>query len=470
MEYLDMTLELSDFTRTRTEDRRMVGRCKVRVIESPAGEMRPEDAVPVAYDDRELQAALQQLDQRLLDRAGLVALGRTLALLLLPPGREGVPGDVRGLLASSLIKIGPEAGLRLRLRLPRELAAVPWEYVYVDRAGGGDGLDGFLALDPRIAIVRYEVLQTPTDVPAVAGAIRLVAAFAANPDLPPLNLDQEAANLKTALESQAGIEAAILENATLDDALGALQKGAAVFHFAGHGGFTRQMSDVPGVYSGEGLLAFDDGFVPAEQLALNLRSNGIRLAVLAGCETARRDGINVWSGVAPALVKAEVPAVVANQLSIGDGAAIAFSQQFYRALAGGLPIERAVAAGRIAAYNADEEGRDWGVPVLYLRAGSGQLFAGAEDPVVRQEARSGAEVTVNMRARAVAAGGQVLGAKVRELLAGKLSVTVGIPGAVYGKVVGATLDRIGGGSARVEMDIDTVGQGGSATGVVIDSL
>ena len=135
MQYQDMTIELSEFTRTRTEDRRMVGRCKVRVLESPAGEMKPEEALPVEYDDRELQASLQQLDKRLLDRAGLVALGRTLALLLLPPGKDGAPGDVRGMFATSLAKIGPDVGLRLRLRLPRELAAVPWEYIYVDRAG-----------------------------------------------------------------------------------------------------------------------------------------------------------------------------------------------------------------------------------------------------------------------------------------------------------------------------------------------
>ena len=198
----------------------------------------------------------------------------------------------------------------------------------------------------------------------------MVAAFAANPDLPPLNLNKENADLKTALGTQAGIAKAILKNATLSDVQSATQKGAAVFHFAGHGGFTRQMSDAPGVYSGTGLLAFDDQFVEAEQLGINLRGNGIRLAVLAGCETGRRDGVNVWSGVAAALVKAGIPAVVANQFSIRDDCAIAFSQQFYRALVGGLPIERAVTAGRIAAYNADKEGRDWGVPVLYLRAGT----------------------------------------------------------------------------------------------------
>ena len=345
-----------------------------------------------------------------------MALGRDLALLLLPPGKDGVPGDVRGMLATSLAKLGPDAGLRLRLRLPRELAAVPWEYIYVDRAGGGDGMDGFLALDPRVAIVRHEAIAAPVDTLAVTGTIRVVAAFASNPDLAELNLKQEIADLKTALDTQAGIAKTILENATLNDIQSETRKGAAIFHFAGHGGFTRQMSDVPGVYTGTGLLAFDDQFVDAEQLGLNLRGNGIRLAVLAGCETGRRDGVNVWSGVAPVLVKAGIPAVVANQFSIRDNCAIAFSQQFYRALVGGLPIERAVTAGRIAAYNKDKEGRDWGVPVLYHRAGDGQLFAGADDPAVREQARSRRRF-FNVRVKEVAAGGEVLGARIRDLSA-----------------------------------------------------
>ncbi|MFZ1403319.1 MAG: hypothetical protein WAW03_09555, partial [Anaerolineae bacterium] len=187
MIYHDMTIEVAEATRTRAEDRRMIGRFKVRVFASPAGEMAPDQAVPVEYDDGELQQALRQLDTRELDRAGLIALGRTLALLLLPPGPAGAEVGVRELFAGSLKMLGPDAGLRLRLRLPHQLAAIPWEYLYVDRAGGGDGMDGFLALDPRVAIVRHEALAVPVAA-TKAGPIRLVAAFSANPDLPPLNL------------------------------------------------------------------------------------------------------------------------------------------------------------------------------------------------------------------------------------------------------------------------------------------
>lgn len=469
MHYEDMIIEASEAKHVRTSDKRRLGQFEVRVLSSPAGEMKPEEAVPVEYDDKELQVSLLQLEQRGLDRGRLIALGRTLALLLLPPKKEDAETGVRELLAASLTQVGPDSGLRLRLRLPPMLAALPWEYAYVDRAGGGDGMDGFLALDPRVAIVRHEPLPAPPPLPLVSGNIKVVAALASSPDLPPLDLEREKAGLEQAFGEQAGIEPLFLQDATLDEIQAAIP-GAGAFHFAGHGVFTRQMGDLPGTYSGTGALALDDDYVEAEQLGINLRGNGVQLAVLGGCETGRRDGVSVWSGVAPALVKAEIPAVVANQYSILDKSAIALSRGFYQALVGGLSIERAVSAGRIAAYNADPGGRDWGVPVLYLRAADGRLFEGAPDEAVRQQARTAAEADVSVRVKEVAARGDVLGAEVGEMLAGKLAVTVEVAGTVYGTVVGATFERLGGGETKIETRADTVESGGSLTGAKIDKM
>ena len=469
MQYDDMVIEAFEAELLRTPDKRRVGRFKVRVFSSPAGEMKPEEAVPVEYDDKELQASLQQLEKRRLDQAGLVALGRALAVLLLPPNKGGAATGIRELFLSRLKQIGPDRGLRLRLRLPPLLAVLPWEYMYADRAGGDDGMDGFLALDPRVAIVRHEPLSVPPHLPVATGDIKVVVALASAMGLPMLDLAKEKADLEQALAEQAGIVPVFLEDATLDELQAAIP-GAGVFHFAGHGVFTRQMGDSPGTYTGTGALALDDQHVAAEQLGINLRGNGVRLAVLGGCETGRRDGVSVWSGIAPALVKAEIPVVVANQYSILDPCAIAFSRQFYQALVGGLGVERAVSAGRIAAYNADKEGRDWGVPVLYLRAADGRLFEGAPDAAVREQARATAEANVSVRVKEVAKGGEVLGAEVREILDGKLRVSVVVGNTVYGKVVGATFGRIGGGWANVGMDVDTVGEGGSVTGVTIDFL
>src|SRR6266496_54441 len=86
MQYHDMVVEAANATLERTPDKRRIGHFTVRVLGSPAGEMRPEDAVAVSYDDRQLQLTLQQLESRALDRAGLIALGRTLALCCCRPG------------------------------------------------------------------------------------------------------------------------------------------------------------------------------------------------------------------------------------------------------------------------------------------------------------------------------------------------------------------------------------------------
>jgi hypothetical protein len=471
MEYKDFEIEVTDPKRERAADRKWMGHFKVRVLHSEAGEMADTEAVPVQYDLKDLRRGLRRLDKRELDREGLIDLGRTLAMLLLPPAEEGSPSNVRGLFAKSMNLAGQDAGIRLRLRLPPQLAWVPWEYLYVDRAGGGNGKDGFLALDPRVAIVRHEPLLTPTTAPLATGSIKVVVALASHIDLDTLDLDQELDDLEEAFDGLTGIEPVYLEDATLDDILGAIPS-TKIFHFAGHGMFAQEISGTPGFPQGKGALALDDDLVEAEDLGLNLQGNGVRLALLGGCETGRRgaDGSGVWDSIAPALVKAKIPAVVANQYSILDKCAIAFSRKFYQSLVGGLSIERAVAAGRLAAYNADKEGRDWGVPVLYLRAKNGELFEGAPDTGVRQQAKADAEGDVKVRVKDVAKGGEVLGGDVRHMLAGKLGINVEVSGTVYGKVVALKVDTFGGGSANVDMDIDTVGEGGSATAVSIDTL
>jgi hypothetical protein len=468
MPYQDMIIEAASATLERTPDKQRVGRFSVRVLGSPAGEMRPEDAVPSSYDDKQIQLSLQQLETRALDKAGLIALGRALALLLLPPKQEGAAAGVRELLAASLDHVGPDDGVRLRLRLPPQLAALPWEYMYVDRAGGGDGMDGFLALDPRVAIVRHEALPTPDSLPLTSGPLKVVAALASAEGLPQLDLSKEEGDLKAAFDGQPTIQPVFLEDATLEEIQQAIA-GTEVFHFAGHGVFSRQMGDLPGTYTGTGKLALYDQAVDAEQLGINLRGDGVRQAVLGGCETGRRDGVNVWSGIAPALVKQQIPAVIANQLPIKDACAIAFSKLFYGALVGGLPIERAVAAGRIAAYNADKDGRDWGVPVLYLRDADGQLFGGAADSGVRAQAAAQAKVVIEQHVSEVAAGAVLVGAAIKQITSGMLSVTQ-VLGTVAGDVTGAKIGTIGGGEAKIETNVDKLESGGNVTGATIDNL
>ncbi len=163
----------------------------------------------------------------------------------------------------------------------------------------------------------------------------------------------------------------VLENPSVADLQGALLRGADLFHFAGHGGLEQ----------GSGYLA-----LPAEQqgaaehlstdrLAGMLRQAGVRVAVLGACESGRRGGISPWDGVATALVGAQVAAVVAMQYRIRDSGAIKFARVLYTALAVGLSIDEAVAAGRLAAYDPDDLSSSWGIPVLYSRSPDGLIFS-----------------------------------------------------------------------------------------------
>ena len=463
MRYEELTLELSG-AMVRDDDRR-VGRYRVRVLQSPAGEMTPEQAVLVEYDDKDLQRSLDKLDRRELDRSGLVSLGRTLAALLLPTTRVGGAQSVRDLFALSRARIGRDDGLRVRLRVPPELSVIPWEYIFVDREDA-EAMDGFLALDPRVSIVRHEALAMAVDPPKLAGDIKVVTALASPDGLPDLDLDAESKLVAEALDKIPGLRVETCRKATLDT-LQPLLPGAGIFHFAGHGEFARTMGARPGTYKGKGSLAFQDALVDAEQAGINLRGHGVRVALLAGCHTAHRDGFSVWSGVAPALVKAEIPAVVANQYSILDVCALAFTRAFYQALAGGLPIDRAVTAGRIAAYNKDKDGRDWGVAVLYLRAGDGQLFEGASNPKTRESVRRGAEADVSVRAGEIKAGGVLVGAEAERVLQGKLTVKVDVGGTVLGDVRGVKVGGLRGGTVKVNVAVGEVGPGGSVHGAVI---
>ena len=73
-----------------------------------------------------------------------------------------------------------------------------------------------------------------------------------------------------------------------------------------------------------------------------------------------------------------MPAVVAMQLAIADRTAVAFSREFYGALADGWPVDAAVQEGRrsivIALGNRWQEYVDWAIPTLHMRAPDGVIL------------------------------------------------------------------------------------------------
>lgn len=418
----------------------------VRVWASPAGEGEAEVRVKVPAD---LAARVGWLDRRQIDTnlGAQIELGAILGLLLLPPG-------LRGLFDASLARLADDEGLRVRLRLDPRLADVPWEAAWVERHGGPPSAAGFLALDPRISIVRHEAVSTP--LPEVAGPVagrRVVVATASPEGYPPLpSLAAERAALKAALGGVAGLTADFVDHARPAALLDSLSAGADVFHFGGHG-------------TAEGGVVLTDAsggpeVMPARRLAELVAAKGIRLAVLGACDTGRRDDHNVWGGVAAALVGQGVPAVVGMQFTIGDRRAAAFAGGLYRALVAGLTVDEAVALGRtavrVASTGADADDRDWCVPVLYLRDHGGRLFEPVSSAGAREEAEVGSSRLFRQSLGTVSAGGLVIGATV-----GTEAVDVVQEARrVAGLVVGA----LGEGGAGVDQSVEEVAEGGAVVG------
>jgi hypothetical protein len=195
-----------------------------------------------------------------------------------------------------------------------------------------------------------------------------------------LDLDREELNLRQALEGFGGIDTRFLRPGTSIQLQEMLTEDAQVFHFSGHGVMQRHREEGSDTVESVGQVIFSGDNnspdpVDVGTLGLELRGKGIRLVVLNACEAAKRDPVTPWAGIAPALVRQGIPAVVGMQYTIGDSSAIAFSRRFYRTLAGGGSIDSSVTEGRLGILTrSGGEERDWGVPVLYMRSSQSKLF------------------------------------------------------------------------------------------------
>lgn len=380
MKYLNLNLEAFEYRRENNAEL-----FRVRVSNSPAGEQKLGDAETVTVPG-DLRPRLRRLEKRALSLREMIEVGESLGGALFPP-------KVRSLLSKSKARLADGEGLRIRLMLDTyALADLPWEFVYLadpDTPVDQKGAEGFLVLDRSLSLVRYQVLEQAISKlePVAPGALRLVAVLSNPGNTPELNLAVEQQNIEKALKEVPAIQAEFYPQASIDTLLEAMIKGAHIFHFSGHGKFKGEMGSSYGSQEGKGFLALtganglEEAF-SAQKLALSLAGRGVRFAMLGACESSKVDQVNAWTGIASALTRAGIPAVVGMQFTVHDDNAIAFSKSFYLALAAGQTIDEAVTEGRMAVFaRSDNDDRDWGVPVLYLRAEEGVLFPKRADRV-----------------------------------------------------------------------------------------
>ena len=273
-----------------------------------------------------------------------------------------------------------ERGLRLRLYINSwELARLPWELLYDKRQGC------FLVFDPYVSLVRYVSLRVAPPELRQSKSLRILAVSASPIDQAELQWESELRVLREALaelHKEGLVEVIACEHATHERLLEGLSDNTPdVVHFIGHAAYDE--------HEHRGFLLLEDkdrrsAELGASDAAILLRRYNTNLVVLNACETAS----GAWAGLAPALVRARIPAVVAMQWPVRDWAAIRFSKYFYRALSRGKTIDECVAEGRVGAHvTVSPNPNDWAAPVLFLRSNVGQLWA-REVPALEKGSRA----------------------------------------------------------------------------------
>jgi hypothetical protein len=267
-------------------------------------------------------------------------------------------------------------GLRLKLQLNltdpllAPLAELPWECLFSLEQGG------FLGLQRRTPILRHMRLPLPPGRAPVAQALRVLIVSSQPCSMPQLTLKKEGKRIADALGTLPGVETYPLHNPSVEELRDTLlEKDFHVLHFMGHGEFDAE--------SGQGVLYFtnadgSDRAVSGTLLASHLADlHSLRLVFVNACETACANARAPFAGVAAALLRAGLPAVIAMQRPIGDESALEFSRAVYRRTAAGDPVDAAVTEGRLAIARGQGTPLEWGTPVLFLRAEDGRIFAPA---------------------------------------------------------------------------------------------
>jgi HEAT repeat protein len=304
-------------------------------------------------------------------------------------------------------------GGQLRLRLwidPQaiELHALLWERLHRPRQDTASPLTAAT----NTPFSRYTGLEIAAPAPIGVRPIRMLIAVANPADLinqgmAPIDVDHEIDALTSALNGlqrtgqlhvtllpgktslSAGIRAR-LEQAgyvvrdgptTLDTLMRELASapGYHILHFLGHGAFSRARETTVLFFEDAG--GFSDKRRDTEMMTHLSAINPLpHLIFLASCDSAKRDpqNANPYVGLAPQLVQAGIPAIIAMQDTIAPLIARELSQDFYRHLLEYGSVDGALNHARLLLLENDPQG--WATPALFMRLEDGQLFIA--DPAI----------------------------------------------------------------------------------------
>jgi hypothetical protein len=253
-----------------------------------------------------------------------------------------------------------------------DLRALPWEYIQEKKQPFGP--------DNSRSVVRIVPMVRPDPYTPVGRkeAIRILFVYADPVEQPFVGWvdvkDTIEREFRRVLQRNVTID--VVASANLGSLTTALEENHYdIFHFSGHG-------DVGADGVGSILLVDfatkQSQPISAEVLGTVLHGHDLQLAVLCACNTSAGDMGKPFAVVADALVRAGIPAVVANQFSVTNSTVATFCSGFYRELLKSGNIDKAVSAGRLVLFAQATMGGqtsiEWGIPTLYRRLGASVIF------------------------------------------------------------------------------------------------
>lgn len=249
-----------------------------------------------------------------------------------------------------------------------DIQRLPWELFQEPNAVSvPDRNRSIIRVVPTIGVM-------PKDPLPKTDTLRVLFVVAEPDDQRAIDWSETYAQLKQFFDARIGrqpVRMELVRVATRESLATGLQNGFDVLHFYGHGE----------VRKGVGHLALVDekgnsDYVPAEDLATLLSGTTIRLAILSACQSAAGRSINDFTVVASSLVRAGVPAVVANQFVVDTQTIAPFAVSLYLELLKSGDIDQAVAAARTQLWFVTKQvsATDWAIPVLYRHVASPVIF------------------------------------------------------------------------------------------------
>ena len=367
-----------------------------------------------------------------------------------------------------------------RILASAELSVLPWELL-PDPAAVRLARHPYLALAPDINVVRQARGRTYTKrVPLLEAPLNLLLVLSSptpetdKDDWLSFDIFEVKRNLLSELETlqKNGLLRIDVEDRPTPDNLrrriGAQRRGYHLFHYVGHA-------------VREGLILEDragyrENMSAAKLTELLSLCPDLRLAVFAGCETARaptvpatvdaRTGV-AWRdllSLADYCVQRACPAVVGMQAVLPFSAERVFTRFFYQALASGYTTAESLRLAR-GAIRADQQvgGKllDWSVPALFIGADEPGAIVPRSAPTPKTSPERRNELSLGLRQRSSRFFGRDLALRQAvDVISGRTSerilVVTGVTSVGKSSLVHRALEEIGKEPKRLYLSFDSL--------------